>query len=364
MRIAVGLSGGVDSAISACLLRREGHDVIGLTMKIWDGSLPMKDEGRSGCFGPGEYRDIESAKSVARRLGIEHHVVDLSSDYNKEILSYFRDEYRSGRTPNPCVRCNKRMKFGLLIERSREQGISFDCFATGHYARVEFDENTKRYVLKKGIDPAKDQSYFLSRLTQEQLRELRFPLGSVTKEEVRSIAISEGWADLAEKPESQDFIEASDYSVLFKDEDLSPGAIVDEQGKVLGVHKGIVNYTIGQRKGLCGGASEPLYVVGIDAEKNLVKVGGRNSLYSKCLRATDLNWVSIDSLSSDGVRAVAKIRQQHKGAEAFVLPDRDSSDGEAVMVDFDEAQASVTPGQAVVFYAEDTVIGSGIIASA
>jgi tRNA-specific 2-thiouridylase len=358
--VAVGLSGGVDSSVTAHLLQREGYRVVGLTMQIWDGSLAIPDEGRSGCYGPGEARDIEAARNLAHRLGIPHHVISLAPEYTTEVLDYFRQEYASGRTPNPCVRCNRSMKFGLLLERARAQGIAFDVFATGHYARVEQDRDSGRWVLLRAVDRAKDQSYFLSRLSQDQLRQVRFPLGHLTKPEVKAIAREIGWDDVADKQESQNFIESKSYGVLFGQGEQKPGPLVDTHGKVLGQHQGIVHYTVGQRKGLgLGGTSEPLYVVRIEACSNTVVVGPQSELFRNRLTAADLNWIALPECPEAPRRIQAKIRQQHHEAEATLGLLRDQP-GRAEVV-FPEPQMSVTPGQTVVFYDEDRVLGSGII---
>lgn len=356
--VAVGLSGGVDSSVAAYLLQKKGYRVIGLTMQIWDGSLPIADEGRSGCYGPGEARDIEAARALAARLGIPHHVVPLAPEYATEVLDYFRGEYRAGRTPNPCVRCNRTMKFGLLLERARAMGIAFDHFATGHYARLETGVDGLP-VLKRAVDQTKDQTYFLSRLTRQQLAGVQFPLGNLTKLEVKALAREIGWADVADKDESQNFIESKNYGVLFSDREQTPGPITDTQGKVLGQHRGIVNYTIGQRKGLgLGGTADPLYVVRLDACANTVIVGSHSDLFSRRLVAAELNWIGQPATPLEPTRVCAKIRQQHTEAPATLcgIPNTDK-----VEVLFDEPQMSVTPGQVVVFYGDDLVLGSGII---
>jgi len=365
--IAVGLSGGVDSSIVAYMLKQRGYRVIGLTMQIWDGSLPLPDEGRSGCYGPGEPRDIEAARSLAARLDIPHHVIPLAPEYATEVLDYFRAEYRAGRTPNPCVRCNRTMKFGLLLDRARAMGIAFDKFATGHYARVEQDPVSRRWLLRRAVDTAKDQTYFLSRLSQEQLAHVLFPLGGMTKSEVKALAREIGWPDLAEKPESQNFIESKDYGVLFDEHEQSPGPIVDARGKVIGHHRGIIHYTVGQRKGLgIGGTVEPLYVIRLDACSNSVVVGTHADLFAGKLTAVDLNWIGIPGIPEQPTRIQAKIRQQHKEApamlrEASQAPSPIQSPGNPVEVLFDEPQISVTPGQVVVFYDNELILGSGII---
>jgi tRNA-specific 2-thiouridylase len=359
LTIAVGLSGGVDSSVAAWLLKQQGHTVIGLTMQIWDGSLTLPDEGRSGCYGPGEPRDIEAARALAARLDIPHHVVPLAPEYATEVLDYFREEYRAGRTPNPCVRCNRTMKFGLLLDRARAMGITFDKFATGHYARVDQAPVSGRWQLSRALDPAKDQTYFLSRLSQNQLSQVLFPLGGMTKPEVKAIAREIGWDDVADKPESQNFIESKDYGVLFSEREQTPGPIVDTKGKALGQHRGIVHYTVGQRKGLgMGGTAHPLYVIRLDACSNTVVVGAHSDLFSSRLTATDINWISLAAPPTEPMRIHAKIRQQHKEAPATIQAGFESGRVETF---FDEPQMSITPGQVIVFYDTDQVLGSGII---
>ena len=356
--VAVGLSGGVDSSVAAWLLKRDGWQVIGLTMSIWDGAVPMPDVGLSGCFGPGEVRDLAAAKEVADRIGIEHRVISLAEKYRETVLDYFRAEYLAGRTPNPCVRCNQRMKFGFLLEQARAQGLEFEKFATGHYARVRRDDATGRWQLLRGRDAGKDQSYFLSRLRQEQLAGLIFPLGERTKGEVKELARELGWGDLAEKEESQDFIECDDYSVLFREGDSKPGDFVTRDGKVVGRHRGILHYTIGQRKGLeLGGGGTPWYVVEIDAERNRVVVGSREELGAPELLAGDLNWISMVGPPAHPLRCRVQIRQRHRAAAATVS---DAGHGRVRAV-FDEPQVSVTPGQMAVWYDGDQILGSGTI---
>ena len=356
--VAIGLSGGVDSSVAAWLLKRDGWRVTGLTMSIWDGTVPIPDIGLSGCFGPGEVRDLEAAREIAARIGIEHRVVPLAQEYRGTVLDYFRDEYLAGRTPNPCVRCNQRMKFGFLLEQARAQGVAFDKFATGHYARVRFDAASGRWQLRRGRDETKDQSYFLSRLRQEQLSGLVFPLGDLRKDEVKEIARGLGWTDLAAKDESQDFIECEDYAVLFRKGDAQPGDFVTRAGKVVGRHRGIIHYTIGQRKGLeLGGGGTPLYVLEIDAAHNRVVVGGREELYSPELVAADLNWVAWAGPPEGPVPAEVQIRQRHRAAAATVSA---APDGR-LRAEFTEPQLSVTPGQIAVFYQGDVVLASGVI---
>lgn len=358
-RVVVGLSGGVDSALTAWTLKQQGYDVVGVTMSTWDGSIPNMPhvEGREGCFGPGEDESIAQAKSVADRLGIPHHVVSVSAEYKRNVLDYFRAEYRAGRTPNPCVRCNQTIKFGALHMAVRRMGIDFDYFATGHYARLDF-KDPKQPFLWRAADDTKDQSYFLSRLSVDQLSTVLFPLGSMRKEEVKAIAREIGWDDFANKKESQDFLECGDYSVLFDESDNVPGDFVDLNGKVLGRHKGIVHYTIGQRKGLnIGGQPEPLFVVSIDAKKNQVILGPRSALSCNGVHACDVNLlVDKDSPLLAG-ELTARIRLGHNGAVAHIESLTDSE----ISVTFDTPQFASTPGQILVLYAGDGVVASAVI---
>ena len=359
-KVAVGLSGGVDSALAAFLLKQQGYEVIGMTMATWDGSIDMPHvEGREGCFGPGEDVSIAEAKTVADRLGIPHHVVRISEEYKRQVLDYFRAEYRAGRTPNPCVRCNQYIKFGALQTAARRMGIDFDYFATGHYARLEF-KNPDVPFLYAALDHGKDQTYFLSRLTAEQLSTVIFPLGGMTKVEVKELAKQIGWIDFATKKESMDFLECGDYSVLFDESDNVPGDFVDMQGKVLGQHKGIIHYTIGQRKGLnIGGQPEPLFVVAIDVKKNQVILGPRSALNCTEVSGVDLNLMVSESSPLLQGELTAHIRLGHKGAPAHIET-LDTQKG-LIRVRFDEPQFASAPGQVLVLYADAGVVASAII---
>jgi tRNA-specific 2-thiouridylase len=353
MKVAVGLSGGVDSAVTAHLLKEQGHEVFGLTMKTWDGSIPLPDRGLSGCYGPGESRDLETAARVCQRLGIKHHVIDLAEEFKASVLDYFRSEYRGGRTPNPCVRCNRTMKFGALLALTRKQGLAFDRFATGHYARLE--ETEGRVLLKRALDRTKDQSYFLAGLTQTQLRGLLLPLGGLEKSQVKQLARALGWADLADQPESQDFIECRDYGVLFDSTDSRPGPILDLSGRRIGEHKGIVHYTVGQRKGVgLGGRAQPLYVVRIDAAANAVIMGPEEALYRREFHVDSVNWLGPEEPS---LRVEVQIRQRHRAAPAELCREPDGR----VTAICDEPQKAVTPGQTAAFYQGELVLGSGTI---
>jgi len=351
-KVLAAMSGGVDSSVAAALMVEQGHEVIGATMSVWSGeTLPHGD--RHSCYGPEEEDDIIDAQKVANVLNIPFFVLDLREVYRQEVLGYTRREYCSGRTPNPCVRCNRRIKFDYLVDEAHQTGLEFDYLAMGHYARVQYDEAAGRYLLKKAKDGNKDQSYFLNLLTQQQLKHSLFPLGGYTKDEVRAKAQSLK-LDVADKPESQNFI-AGGYSVLF-DTPNEPGPILDKQGNALGQHKGITHYTIGQRHGLGIAASNPLYVTGIDNQRNAVYVGTKDELYKDELTATDLNWIAQESLAKP-IRVKAKIRYRHAEADAWLTPDA----GDKVNVKFDEPQMSITPGQAVVFYRGEMVIGGGTI---
>ena len=351
--VLVGLSGGVDSAVAAALLKERGHDLIGVTMKVYDGSVSFNEGAKHACFGPGEEEDIESAAAVCKVLGIPFHVIDLRAEYRTHVLEYFRSEYLSGRTPNPCIVCNQRLKFGFLRENAAEAGIGCDYFATGHYARIE--QVGDRWLLKRAVDQAKDQSYFLHALTPDQLSRTLLPLGEYTKPEVRALARSLGYQN-ADRAESQDFMPDGDYAPLFDPRDIREGDIVDEGGDVLGRHRGIVHYTIGQRKGLGIAAVEPLYVIAIDAKHHRIVVGPKQRVFARGLVVTGLNLIAIDKLDRP-CDVDVKIRLKHKGAAATAYPQEDGK----VEVFFREPQLAVTPGQSAVLYAEDTVIGGGVI---
>lgn len=355
--VAVGMSGGVDSAITAYLLKQQGFRVVGLTMQIWDGSISLPASSHSGCFGPGEVEDIKAAQEVAERVGVEHHVIPLAEEYKREVLAYFCREYKAGRTPNPCVRCNQAMKFGLMLEKARSVGVEFSYFATGHYARVARRED-KRVVLLRAFDPEKDQSYFLSRLSSAQLFHLLLPLGELSKVRVKELARELGWSDLALKQESQDFIESDDYSVLFAPGDIKAGPIKDLQGNVLGMHRGLIYYTIGQRRGIgISGLAEPVYVVRLEPKENAVIIGPWGALLGSRFVVSNLNWIGLESAPASPLEIKAKIRQKHTASEAVVERLGDDS----VVVQFSQPQTSITPGQAAVFYDEDVVLGSGTI---
>jgi tRNA-specific 2-thiouridylase len=321
-------------------------------MKIWEGESKGPGK-RHSCYGPGELEDIEDAKRVCEILGIPFYEIDLVDEYRRIVLEYFRSEYLRGRTPNPCIRCNQLIKFKALLEKVESIGIDFDYFATGHYARVEYDSEKDRFILKKGIDERRDQSYFLFGLTQKQLRRILFPLGNYRKEEVRRIA-KEAGLDIYDKEESQDFY-GGDYRELLNTVPSS-GPILDRYGRILGIHKGIWNYTIGQRKGLGIQSEKPLYVIDIDPERNAIIVGEERELYREEFYAEELNWVSIEKLE-EPIEVKVKIRYKSDETDCTVIPVSE----DRVLVRFKKPQRAVTPGQASVFYDGDTVVGGGII---
>jgi len=355
--VAVGLSGGVDSTMAAKLLIDKGYEVIGITMSIWDDSVPIKEATKSGCFGPGEIEDLKAAAEICNRLGIEHHIIKLQSEYKDKVLNYFCSTYLDGKTPNPCLMCNQRMKFGLLPAKAKAEGIRFDYFATGHYARVEINERNKRYQLKRATDLSKDQSYFLSFLSQQQLSNLIFPLGELTKTQIKETAKAFGFVDLAEKQESQDFLEIDDYSVLFEQDTFQAGDIVNIRDEVLGKHRGLIHYTIGQRKNLgIPGQTEPYYVIDIDNVNNRLIVGPQRYLYGIICKASNINWVSIEPPTRP-FWTKAKIRLQHEPADCYVTP----MNAITAEVNFEKSQLSITPGQGIVFYDKDVVFAGAII---
>jgi tRNA-specific 2-thiouridylase len=340
MKIAVAMSGGVDSSVAAALLKKAGHEVTGVTMRTTDDRRAERD-----------------AADIAGRLGIPHHVIDLRDIFKRRIIDYFCGEYGRGRTPNPCVPCNRQIKFGALQDKAERLGAEY--FATGHYARVEKD-NSGRYILQKGRDNYKDQSYFLCQLTQEQLGRTIFPVGELTKDEVRKIAAEIGLPS-ASRGESQEicFIPDNDHAGFVERHTSGtgrPGPIQGGDGRTLGQHRGIAQYTIGQRKGLGIAAAEPLYVTAIESDSNTVVVGKKEQTYDTELTAGNLNWIAIDAPERP-IAAKAKIRYRHAEAEATVEPQEDGQ----VYVKFSLPQAAITPGQTVVFYDGDKVLGGGTI---
>ncbi len=343
MRVAVALSGGVDSAVAAARLIRQGCDVSGVTLYL----------GRSGCQSRLGQPAHERAALIARRLGIVLLTLDLSDAFESQIMSYFRQEYLAGRTPNPCVLCNPRIKVRALAAALRERGVAFEKISTGHYAKVE--ERTKgdrkKYALLQARDRARDQSYFLYRLNQEDLSRILFPLGDAQRDEVEEEARALGFPVL---PGSQDFISAKEDPVLAERE--SPGEIVDTSGRVLGHHRGIQFFTVGQRRGLGIAAGKPLYVVRIEPEHKRVVVGPESELYCRRVRASQVNWIDGSGPARPLPGVMVKIRYRHEPARAMVW-----SEGQYLTIEFEEPQRAVTPGQSAVVYDADRVLGGGII---
>lgn len=351
MRVVTAMSGGVDSSVAAALLKEQGHDVIGVTMQLWP--RDAEGNGSGGCCG---LEAIEDARRVAYKLGIPHYVMDFRDIFARRVIDDFCREYSRGRTPNPCILCNRYIKYDALLERAAKLGADF--VATGHHARVERDSECT--LLKKGADAHKDQSYFLGQLTREQLKHALFPVGHLTKDRVRKIAAELG-LPVATRPESQEicFIPDDDYAGFLQDylpQASQPGPITDEGGNILGEHHGIMAYTVGQRRGLGIAAAEPLYVTAILPESNTIMVGNKERTYGTELVATDINWLAVDR-PEHPIRINAKIRYRHPEAEATVSPIDDNN----IYVKFNEPQMAITPGQAVVFYDGDTVIGGGTI---
>ena len=338
------MSGGVDSSVAAALLKEKGHEVVGMTIRVKPGD--DSDD------------DIHVAQKVAKNIGIAHHTVDCRELFARKVVDHFCVEYSRGRTPNPCVRCNEHVKFDSLLKKARELGAEF--VATGHYARIERDGESGRYQLKKGRDAGKDQSYFLYFLRQDVMGRILLPLGEMKKEKVRDIARSLGLAS-ADREESHDvcFVARGDYRGFVgarMPQAGEPGPILDRQGNVLGRHRGILSYTVGQRKGMGLSAEDPLYVTAIDAGRNAIIVGSKSDVYGDGLVASMLNWIEFDALEQP-IEVKAKIRYRHREGDVVVRP---LASGEA-HVKFAQPQMAITPGQSVVFYKGSVVVGGGTI---
>ncbi|MBR6259528.1 MAG: tRNA 2-thiouridine(34) synthase MnmA [Oscillospiraceae bacterium] len=350
----VAMSGGVDSSVAAYLMKSAGYDCIGITMKLFDNETVGASRERSCC----SLDDVEDARRVAFSLGMPYYVFNFSELFEDTVIHRFIEAYENGATPNPCVDCNRFLKFDKLFLRARE--LSCCAVATGHYARIEQDAHSGRYLLKKALDGNKDQSYVLYMLDQEQLAHTRFPLGCMTKAEVRRVAASQG-IRTAGKPESQDicFVQNGDYGDFierYTERTFPEGPFTDRNGRVLGTHKGIIRYTVGQRRGLGISSSEPLYVCGIDPASNTVILGNDSDLYSKELYAKDINLISVPSIERP-LRLKAKVRYRQPEQWAVVC----QTGPDEIRVVFDEPQRAITPGQAVVLYDGDVVVGGGTI---
>ena len=357
MKILVGLSGGVDSSVAAYMLKKAGHEVYGATMSIWDKNAFMKSvSGKDACFSPHEEEDIAVAKKLCAKLDIPYFVFDCTEQYKKLVLQNFKSEYLAGRTPNPCVICNSTIKFSALPETAKASGLEFDKFATGHYARIVFDEKTNRYQLKSALHNQKDQSYFLYRLSQEQLSKIMLPLGDFSKEDIRKIA-READLEVHDKPDSQDFYSGDINDIL--QAEPKPGNFVDTKGKVLGQHNGIWNYTVGQRRGLGISAEKPLYVLTLKPETNEVVLGFIDESLKEALIAKDMVWSAV-SAPEKPFFCTAKIRSSQPATPVEIIPLEDGK----IRVKFENLQKAVAPGQSVVLYDNDLILGGGFIEKA
>lgn len=334
-KVLLGMSGGVDSTVAAHLLQKEGYKVVGITLNM----LGCKEE---------SYKEV---KNLCKTLGIQHISMNLKQDFDETIVRYFVTEYLNGRTPNPCVLCNKEFKFEKMLSKADELGIEY--VATGHYARLEKKDN--RYIVKKGKDLGKDQSYVLYKLSQEQLSRCIFPLGDYKKKDIRDIAEELGLSN-AKKDDSQDicFVENNDYTSLIPQTEIKVGDIVDKKGNILGQHNGIHNYTLGQRKGIGISSNKPLYVINLDVDNNRVVVGKEKDIYSRELIAKNVNWIMNPSK-----RMFARVRIRYHAKESWAYVS--ALGKEKVKVKFLKAQRAITPGQSVVFYKGDYVVGGGTI---
>lgn len=354
-QIAVAMSGGVDSAVAAALLVEQGHEVVGLTMNLWPEWLPEPDDGFKACCGTSAIGD---ARSVAQVLGIRHYVLNMREEFERAVIDDFCDEYARGRTPNPCIACNRAIKFSLLLRKVRAMGL--ERLATGHYARIRHDPAQDRYLLLRAQDPAKDQSYVLFALRQEQLRHLLLPVGERSKPEIREIARRLGLR-VAEKPDSQEicFVPRGHYMDVVgrrRPEAARPGPILDRTGRLLGTHKGVGHFTVGQRRGLGIAGGRPLFVTAIDPARNAIIVGEEHDLLAGEVLARQINWV-VGSGPAGPMRVTARVRHGGRDTPATAWVDRTG----ALRVRFDEPQRAASPGQAVTLYDGEVVLGGGVI---
>lgn len=353
-KVVVGMSGGVDSSVAAWLLKEQGYEVIGVTMQIWQDEDNVTQEENGGCCG---LSAVDDARRVAWDLDIPYYVMNFKEEFKTQVIDYFVEEYQKGRTPNPCIACNRYVKWESLLKRSLDIGA--DYIATGHYAQIDKLTNG-RFALKKSVTAAKDQTYALYNLTQRQLSLTLMPVGAYTKDQIREIA-DQIHLKVAHKPDSQEicFIPDNNYAEFIKEsagESLPEGDFVDLDGQTIGRHKGITHYTVGQRKGLNLSMGYPVFVVEIRPETNEVVIGKGDDVYSDSLRANHINWMAVDGLHGEKMRVTAKIRYSHKGSSCTIWEEAGD-----VVCQFDEPQRAITPGQAVVFYQGDYVLGGGTI---
>ena len=353
--VVVAMSGGVDSSVAAVLLHEQGYHVIGVTMKLWDfEKVGGNINHESGCCSVESFND---ARSICVERGFPHYILNFSREFHTAVVEDFIDEYLAGRTPNPCVQCNTKIKWHTLVEKASELGA--DYIATGHYAISRYNDQSGRSELIRAVDKSKDQSYALWGIRQTSLSKTLFPLGDLTKTEVRKLAENFG-LPTAQKPESQEicFIPDNNYHRLLKDHtrDIKSGEMVDTSGNVIGQHDGYPFYTIGQRKGLGGGFEKPMYVVDIDSKKNQITVGDSTDLRSQEFIVKDINLISVDTIINP-IQVQIKIRYNDIGHNGILIPEPDGT----IRIKFDEPQKSVTPGQSAVFFDDELVIGGGII---
>lgn len=370
--VVVGMSGGVDSTLVAFTLKQKGCKVIGVTMSLWDGSLPeVKSDKplKESCFGPGEEKNIAECEKFCAENGIEYHVIDVKETYKKEVLEYFKSEYRHGRTPNPCIRCNMMVKFGALLKGVQDLGINYDYFCTGHYARVVrpeeglYKSENRPFMIAGATDISKDQTYFLYRVPSAVLEKVRFPLAMMKKTEVFELARNAN-LEAAQRSESQDFIGEEYFDLIFSDVPSKPGDIIDLDGHVLAKHRGIEHYTIGQRRGLGVAVNYPVYVHSIDVKNNLVVLAPNDALNSSGLVADDFVWAG-NIEPNEEIEAMVKIRLASKPVSCkiseYKTKEGESFNGKPWKIIFSEPQRAVAPGQSAVLYKDGVILGGGII---
>lgn len=355
-KVLVGMSGGVDSSVTAALLKEQGYEVYGATMQIWQDANEEFQQREGGCC---SISAVDDARRVCDKLDIPYYVLNFKDIFKEKVIDYFVDEYKQGRTPNPCIACNKELKFESLLQKALSLGI--DYVSTGHYSKIEYNEELGRYLLLKSVTDKKDQTYALYNLTQEQLKHTLMPLGNYEKDKVREMATKYGFTRVANKPDSQEicFVEDNNYARFIKDYSgyvSNPGIFKNLAGECLGKHNGIINYTIGQRKGLGVTFGKPMFVVSIDSKTDTVYLGESHEVFSNELIADNLNLISIDKIDKP-IRVKAKIRYSAKESASTV----ESISKTEVRVKFDEPQRAITKGQAVVFYDGEIVVGGGTI---